>query len=499
VPKQGPDRNVPKKAFMEDEARFRTLFENSADAQFLSEGGVFIDCNKAALQMMSCGQKTDILGHHVAEFSSPRQPDGQVSLDEARDMLATAMAKGSHRFEWVHRRRDGTDFLAEVSLTALSVNGKLLVHGVLRDVTDRERSQRALRESERRYRNLFREVTDGFAAVDMDGRFVEANPAYLDMLGYSLEELLKLSYKDVTSEKGHGTEDAMVAQVLARGNSDAYQKEYVRKDGQIIPIELRAHLFRDEDGTPTEVWAFVGAITDRKKVEETRRKSEKRFQLTFDQSPIGAAMADPLDFHWVRANKAFCRLLGYSEKELTQLTYGDVTHPDDVASTSELTRRLVAGEVSGFEVEKRYIRKDRSIVWAHTFVQAVKDGTGRVLYLLGMIQDITERKKTEQSLRESEERYRTAIEYSNDGVVVTQEGKHVYVNRRFMEMFGYSGPEEILNKSIADAPHMHPDDLERIVEGRPVNHCWTLLHSIAFLALDPPLGCSPSPGLLGIR
>jgi PAS domain S-box-containing protein len=465
VRKQRPDRNVAKKAFTEDEARFRTLFENSADAQFLSEeGGVLIDCNKAALQMMSCSQKTDILGHHVAEFSPQRQLDGQVSLDEAKDMLATAMAKGSHRFEWVHRRRDGTDFLAEVSLTALSVNGKFLVHGVLRDVTDWERLQRALRASERRYRNLFQEVTDGFAVVDMDGRFVEANPAYLDMLGYSLEELLKLSYKDVTPEKGHGMEDAMVDQVLARGNPDPYQKEYVRKDGQVIPIKLRAHLFRDEDGRPVEMWAFVRDITDRQKVEETRRKSKERFRLTFDQSPIGAAMADPLNFHWVRANKAFCRLLGYSEKELTQFTYVDVTHPDDAASTSELARRLVAGEVNGFEVEKRYIRKDRSVVWAHTFVQAVKDGTGRVLYLLGMIQDITERKKTEQSLKESEERYRTAIEYSNDGVVVTQEGKHVYVNRRFMEMFGYSGLEEILNKSIADAPHMHPDDVKRIVE-----------------------------------
>ncbi len=74
------------------------------------------------------------------------------------------------------------------------------------------------------------------------------------------------------------------------------------------------------------------------------------------------------------------------------------------------------------------------------------------------------RHKLEQGLRESEERYRTAIEYSNDGVAITQEGKHVYVNRRFLEMFGYSGPEEILNKSIADAPHMHPADLKRVVE-----------------------------------
>ena len=83
---------------------------------------------------------------------------------------------------------------------------------------------------------------------------------------------------------------------------------------------------------------------------------------------------------------------------------------------------------------------------------------GRVLYSLGLVQDITERKRTDQALRESEERYRTAIEHSNDGVVITKEGRHVYVNQRFLDMFGYSGPEEIIGKTIAEARHVHPED-----------------------------------------
>jgi PAS domain S-box-containing protein len=196
----------------------------------------------------------------------------------------------------------------------------------------------------------------------------------------------------------------------------------------------------------------------RKKARLALRGSKERFRLTFDQSPIGTLIADPTDFHWVRANKAFCHFIGYSEKELSQLTYVHITHPDDLAHTAEQTRRLVAGEISIFEAEKRYIRKDGSVVWGHLLVQALKDGAGRVLYTLGMIQDITERKRVDEALRESEERYRTAIEHSNDGVVIIKEGRHVYVNQRFLDIFDYHGPEEIIGKTIAEARHVHPDD-----------------------------------------
>ena len=127
--KQRPDSNVAENAFMENEDRFQTLFENSAHEQSLSNVDVFIDCNNAALPMMCCSQN-------------------------AREMLSVAMDKGSHRLEWVHCRKDGTDFSTKVSLTTATVNGKLLMRGVVRDVADRHRSQRALRETEVRFKQL---------------------------------------------------------------------------------------------------------------------------------------------------------------------------------------------------------------------------------------------------------------------------------------------------------------------------------------------------------
>ncbi len=198
-------------------------------------------------------------------------------------------------------------------------------------------------------------------------------------------------------------------------------------------------------------------IALRDKNREALRESEERFRLIFDQSPIGALIADP-DFRWMRANEAFCHFIGYSEQELTRLTYVDITYPDDLALTAEQARRMKAGEISRFESEKRYVRKDGSIVWGHLLVQAVKDDVGRMLYSLGLVQDITERKRTDAALRESEERYRTAIEHSNDAVVITKNERHAYVNQRFLDMFGYDRADEIIGKTITEARHVHPDD-----------------------------------------
>ena len=172
--KRRPDRNVAKKSFMENEDSFRTLFENSADAQFLSNGDVFMDCNNAALQGMCCSQKADILRRHPNEFSPSNQPDGSASLDKAREMLRVAMDKGSHRFELVHRRGDGTDLPTKVSLTTVTVSSKLLVHVLVRDIEDRDGSQRALRETEARFKQLFDSVK---TCLDIAGtRFAQSPP-----------------------------------------------------------------------------------------------------------------------------------------------------------------------------------------------------------------------------------------------------------------------------------------------------------------------------------
>ena len=109
-----------------------------------------------------------------------------------------------------------------------------------------------------------------------------------------------------------------------------------------------------------------------------------------------------MDYRFVRANEMLCRITGYSNEELTRLSFPDITHPDDLAADFELAQRLVAGKIDYYEADKRYLRKDGRVIWVHLIVRLVKTASGQPLYFLPTIQDITERKAAEESMRRSE-------------------------------------------------------------------------------------------------
>ncbi len=140
----------------------------------------------------------------------------------------------------------------------------------------RRRSNEALRASELKYRRLHESMTDAFVSTAMDGRLLEFNRAYLELLGYSEGELRELTYADLTPERWRAFESEIVrTQVLTRGSSDVYEKEYRRKDGAIFPVELRTFLVRDREGQPETMWAIVRDITDRKRSEEALVRTQK--------------------------------------------------------------------------------------------------------------------------------------------------------------------------------------------------------------------------------
>jgi len=132
-------------ALLESEKKYTTLFEKSTDAVLLVEEDRFVDCNQAAVRMLGYATKKDILQTHPAELSPPRQPDGRESLEKANEMMAIAMEKGRHHFEWIHLRKNGETFPVEVLLTAVPFGGKTVLHVVWRDITERQRTEIALR------------------------------------------------------------------------------------------------------------------------------------------------------------------------------------------------------------------------------------------------------------------------------------------------------------------------------------------------------------------
>jgi PAS domain S-box-containing protein len=169
-----------------------------------------------------------------------------------------------------------------------------------RDRQERERKQavEALHKSEKRYRELYEGSHDGYLFVNMKGNILEFNSASKNMLGYSEKELFQKTYMDLTPPKWHSLETRIVEeQVLKRGYSEIYEKEYIKKDGTALPIELRVYLVRDEKSKPTGMWAFVRDISERKQAEEALKCHEIRLQSLLDLNKMaGASQQEILDF-----------------------------------------------------------------------------------------------------------------------------------------------------------------------------------------------------------
>ncbi|MBI5476524.1 MAG: PAS domain S-box protein [Ignavibacteriales bacterium] len=146
--------------------------------------------------------------------------------------------------------------------------------GVSTDITERKLAEEYLQQSEKRYRLLHESITDAFVEVNMDGKISKFNNTYINMLGYSAEEIVNLTYIDLTPEKWHNFESQIVnEQIIPRGYSDVYEKEYRRKDGTVFPIELKTFLVKDDNGNPLSMWALIRDITERKHAEEQLGKS----------------------------------------------------------------------------------------------------------------------------------------------------------------------------------------------------------------------------------
>ncbi len=186
---------------------------------------------------------------------------------------------GGSRSTNENRTKNGKTISCEWFSTPLvDASGKMVgAASLVMDVTQRKRAEDALRASEAKYRQLHDTMRDAFGSTTMDGRFQECNKAFLEMLGYTWEELRTLTYTDVTPAKWHALDAGIVAeQVVPRGYSDVYEKEYRKKDGAVFPVELRVLLLTDDSGQPCGTWAIVRDITERKRVEKELRRASRR-------------------------------------------------------------------------------------------------------------------------------------------------------------------------------------------------------------------------------
>lgn len=163
---------------------------------------------------------------------------------------------------------------------------------VFLDITDSKRAEEALRKSEQKFRVLYNNLRDGNITCDMKGNIIDVNPAVEKMLGYSREELLKMNFYDITPKEWYSYEEHYISQILKRGYSDLYEKEYIRKDGTLLPIELQAYLIKDENGSNAGMWGLVRDISERKKAKSELYAEKERLRVTLESIGDGVIAAD---------------------------------------------------------------------------------------------------------------------------------------------------------------------------------------------------------------
>lgn len=355
-----------------------------------------------------------------------------------------------------------------------------------REVTRRKKAEEALQESEKRYRMLHESMRDAFAQVSMDGRIIEFNDLYCKMLGYSPEEMYKLTYQEMTPECWHALEEYIIReQVIPRGYSDIYEKEYQRKDGTTISVELRTILSRDVSGRPNGMWAIVRDITERKKIEEAIKKthetleekvrertvelekayyslkeSEKRLDEAQRMAHIGNWDWDLItgkEYWSDELHRIFKR--DPQKDALSYKEYLNYVHPDDrdfvdSAFTGTLNEKT-------YEIDHRIILANREEHTVHIQAEVVFNDKNIPIQTKGIVQDITERKKAEENIQN----LANIVESTTDAVVtVSLENIITSWNKGAEQIFAYTAGEILGKKVSILEPENHRGEIEQLVE-----------------------------------
>ncbi len=263
-----------------------------------------------------------------------------------------------------------------------------------RDLSNRELAEKAhlLRSSEDRLRLLFQQTPAGIFLFNRDLQVTECNDQFLSLLKSGREAVVGRHLPILTKP-----EILPAIQAALAGRDGSYEGPCSLGTGPGRSwVSLSAVPLWDEDRRIKGGIGLALDISERKLAEAALRESEERFRRVFDEGPLGLALVGK-GYKFVKANRALCQMLGYSEAELLELTFGDITHPDDLAEGSELAGRLSRGEIPYFQLRKRCVGKNREVIWISLTASMIRDRDGKPIHGLVMIEDITELKRTQEA------------------------------------------------------------------------------------------------------
>ncbi len=414
----------------ESEDRFRVLVENAQDVVLRILPGGTVDYCSPVIAVFGGYTAQEETGQPIGKyFADPQQREQALAL-----LAETITTRSGRSVEFLYQPKTGAPFWVEVSGKPVIENGEATaIHCIMRDITERKRAEQALCESEERFRAMFESARDGILAADVTTRkFLFGNKAICQMLGYTPEELMALAVSDIHPQRELPAVIEAFASLM-RGESElAHDLPVLRKDGSVFDADINSFLL-NLGGKRVMVGAFRN-ITDRKRAEEAMRKSEAMLSCVLNSIP--------LSIFWKNHEGVY---LGCNE----EFARGARLHPEDVVGKMDFDLPWSREDSEAYRADDREVmtsgrakthiiewqhRADGTRIWLDTTKIPLLDAKGKVYGVLGIYDDITERKQAEETLRESERfAHSTMDALSSHLAILDETGTIVAVNRAWRE------------------------------------------------------------------
>ncbi|MDN3593693.1 PAS domain S-box protein [Zunongwangia endophytica] len=359
----------------------------------------------------------------------------------------------------------GNEIWVKVFGSAEKEAGKTVrVYGVFQDITKQKNQDAELLLSQSRFKNIFDASPLGIILVKPENNEVtHVNSAALNIFGLQdlpLEEVYKRSLADVIYEDDYDSAFTQRKKLLL-GEFDNYKNEcrFYRKDGSLFWAQIHTSILRADDGSPRLIITQVEDINARKELEAKSYKNASQFKSAFDYSPNGMALVD-LDGQWINVNRNLSKMIGYSKDELMQMSFMDVTYPEDLNKDIGLLEKLLKSEIQTYNIEKRYIHKDGSLIWGLLTVSLQKDEYGKPLYFISQINDITAKKQAQDNINMAFRDMQNLMDATTQVSIIETDtnGLIKKFNRGAENFFDYSA-EDIINKEKIFILH-DPNEVE---------------------------------------
>jgi len=438
----------------ESEERYRTLVDTTPEAVTVTDlQGNITYVSQQTLKLHGYEKPEELLGRNAFEMIDPK--DHEKAMANLNETLEQGVTRN---LAYTLLKRDGTSFDGELnaSLIRNERGDPQSFVATTRDITERKLAEKALKEKEEKYRNLFQNSNDAIFIHDLAGNILDVNNGVLDLFGYEKREILAM-----TIDKLHPTSEL---QSSARAFKDVSKNGFVnfeinfkKKNGESFPAEVSSSLF--DIGGAQIIQGVVRDISERKAAEANLRESEERYRELVEKA--GAAiLIDDQDGKFQYCNKRLAELFGYTLEEMQTKEIRSIVHPADLERVLKIHHSRIQGKRVSSKYEFMGIKKSGDIMYLEIDAIALKENN-KVVGTRSYIWDITLRKKAEEEIRSSEERLKLLFEFAPDGYYLTDlKGNFLDGNKAAEEMVGYT-KEELIGKNFAKAKLLSSSQLPK--------------------------------------